>query len=714
MTVSKECREFFVKLSKIWQNFKDYTYLEGINLSPEQISIIEQDEDQLLIEGYAGTGKSLTLLYKFINVLVREEEKKVLFVTYNSTLIEDTKKRLKTCSEYHENKDRHIAHVMTFHEMATTILKQIKVIEHGVGRLSVEKIQKYQWDALRRIAAILAKYTEKTSDTYKNLPSEERLYSTHNMNFVTEEIAWIKAMGFVEVDKYLSTERTGRNKSIRLTRNQRKTIFKIYEEYQHQLEGHKYGEMLDLEDYALKIVQNNHLLSDEIKYDYIFVDEVQDLDPMQIMALCQLTKKSIALSGDAKQRIYKKCPVKYEDLGLMIRQKGKRKVLNKNYRSTAEIVTLANSLDFYDSEDKLSAKQFVKEGERPIIHITKDNAAAVKYIADQIKKIYAEDPSKNIAVIHREEVKQKTGYKSQFRLKLEQLLLQSMADINSYYKFDYKKDKQIFYTNSYDVKGLEFDIVFIVDFNKYFYPHADGIRKVKESNEGKDDSLINEDVLEFINTDKKLLYVAMTRAKEKLFLVANNCKAESEISEFIYDFESKDYSASGFTKKEIEKARQHYKFIGNGKLFRQKEKEKEARIQEELEKGIEEVIEIKSISDKAVNENDIKEKEIIQGSNDEQIKNLNGNNEDNINEKTIPEESRKINDVDIVDTVVKPVLTKNKIKFVDNRAKKGAFWIIGGMELQNIIRIFNKHGLKFAFAKNGGKATGRKPSWYLK
>ena len=92
MTISNESKAFFIKLSKIWQNFKDYSYLEGINLSAEQINIIENDEDQLLIEGYAGTGKSLTLLYKFINVLLREESKRILFVTYNSTLIEDTKK----------------------------------------------------------------------------------------------------------------------------------------------------------------------------------------------------------------------------------------------------------------------------------------------------------------------------------------------------------------------------------------------------------------------------------------------------------------------------------------------------------------------------------------------------------------------------------------------------------------------------------------------
>ncbi|RQN11206.1 DUF2075 domain-containing protein [Clostridium butyricum] len=716
MTISSDSKKFFKKLSNIWQNYKDYSYLEGIDLSPEQINIIEQDEDQLLIEGYAGTGKSLTLLYKFINVLVREENKKVLFVTYNSTLIEDTKKRLNGCKEYLENKDRHTAHVMTFHEMATNILKQIKAIEHGVGRLSIDKIKKHEDDALLRIAAILAKYTEKKSSIYKNIPSDERLYSTHNMKFVTEEIAWIKAMGFVQLDKYISTERTGRSKSIRLTRNQRKTIFKIYMDYQKELESHKYGERLDLEDYALKILHNNHLISDDIKYDYIFVDEVQDLDPMQIMALCKLTKHSINLSGDANQRIYKKCPVKYEDLGLMVRKKGKRKVLNKNYRSTAEIVTLANSLDFSDSEDRMSVKQFVKHGEKPMIYSTKD-AMPVKYIVDEINRIFTDDPLKSIAIIHREEVKPKVGYKSSFRLKLEEMLMQGLSDINSFLKkFDYKKEKQIFYTNAYDVKGLEFDIVFIVDFNKKYYPYLKGINDIRKSNEGKDDTLINDDVLDFVNTEKKLLYVAMTRAKEKLYLIANSCEEEKQISEFIFDFDSKDYRTKGFTKKEIEILKVHYKRIGNGKLFRRKEKEKEEKVKNDIEKSlqIKEIEksdtkqEIKSDSEEN-KDNDImvraqKIVSIVKGEYKEQKAEK--------SEANYSEHIRESNE-DIVETIIKPILNKHKIKFIDNRIKKGAFWVVGGLELNNIMRTFSQNGVVFLFKKEGGRATDRKPAWYL-
>lgn len=55
-----------------------------------------------------------------------------------------------------------------------------------------------------------------------------------------------------------------------------------------------------------------------------------------------------------------------------------------------------------------------------------------------------------------------------------------------------------------------------------------------------------------------------------------------------------------------------------------------------------------------------------------------------------------------------------KIEYVDMRDKKGALWIIGGKELQEFADSCNKFGYEFAFAPNGGKATDKKPGWWLK
>ena len=50
---------------------------------------------------------------------------------------------------------------------------------------------------------MFSKYTEVDSEIYKELPKEERLYKTHDYNFITDEITWIKAMGFIKKRKIL-------------------------------------------------------------------------------------------------------------------------------------------------------------------------------------------------------------------------------------------------------------------------------------------------------------------------------------------------------------------------------------------------------------------------------------------------------------------------------------------------------------------------------
>lgn len=698
MTINSESKAFFNKLSKTWQNFKDYTYLEGITLSPEQISIIEHDSDQLLIEGYAGTGKSLTLLYKLINVLVKQKDKRILYVTFNKTLIDDTKKRLNTSKEYIENKGNHYIRISTFHEIATEVLKENKIIDYGISKLSAEVVDQYRDTAYRRLAAITFKYVESSNEEYKSLKREERLYKTHDVNFIIDEIAWIKAMGFTVKDRYLEIERIGRSKSIRLTRAQRSTIFKIYEEYNKDLKE-KYNNYMDLEDYALKIVENEYIIDENKKFDYIFVDEVQDLDPMQIKALCLLTRQSIVLSGDAKQRIYKKSPLKYEDIGLNIREKGKRRILNKNYRSTAEIVKLANDLVFFDNEEKLIEKQFVREGEKPSIYIG-DNKSSVKFICNTINKIHQEDENKTIAIIHREDAKVKLNQrKSNLRLNLEMSLLQSFTDIKTYgEKFDYNKRKQIFYTNAYDIKGLEFDYVFIIDFNKEFYPNIKEINKIQTENEGKDRELVNEDIADFINREKKLLYVAMTRARDKMYIIGNGCKSELAISNFIFDFKRENYIAANFTKKSIEAHRGAHNY--NMKALLQS---KYIKIYEP-EKYVE--IKSKSIDVDNLNINESKEEM------DLKIKDIKVNIIKDESETNLSKETIEVGNLKDISEIINYLKSKG-VEVIDKREKGGALWVVGGLELGNDMKILSMNNVTFKFLKKGGKSTKHKPAWYL-
>lgn len=694
MITSNERNEFFSKLSKIWQNFKDYSYFENINLSPEQINIIEHDTDQLLIEGYAGTGKSLTLLYKLINVLVQQKNKRILYVTFNNTLIEDTKKRLNESKEFRENKDKHFLKIATFHEVATDVLKENRIIENGIRKLTAEVVNECRDKAYRRVAAISARYKEEGNKEYRSLDRDERLYKTHDDNFILDEIIWIKSMGLIQRERYFDIDRIGRSKSIRLTRVQRRTIFKIYEEYQEELQRKYYG-YLDLEDYALKIIENTSILNKDKLFDYVFVDEVQDLDPMQIYALSLLTKQSIVLSGDAKQRIYKKSPIKYEDIGLNIKEKGKRKVLNKNYRSTAEIVKLANNLVFFDNDDKLIEKQFVRNGERPTIYYGKQ-LASVKYIAKEIKAIHAIDTKKTIAIIHREDIKPKKSYgNSEFRNALERELLLTFTDIKTYSnKFEFHKEKQIFYTNAYDIKGLEFDIVFVIDFNKAYYPNRKEILKIKNENEGKDENLVNEDIADFMNREKKLLYVAMTRARDKMYIIANGCEKEENISNFAFDFEEDRYIAENFTKKKMKILSVHNKVRLKTLLG-----DKYKKIYYDEIAKISSKVEVKKDKIKEVFKE--KEKSGYTGI-------ISAFDRYRVNE----EQSISMSAITSIDKLI-DVLKIKGIETIDNRAKGGFLWVIGGRELENMLNQTSIRNIKLKFLAKGGRTSNGRAAWYI-
>lgn len=557
MTLTDKNRSFFLKISRVWQNFSDYDFFKEINLSPEQIRIVEHEEEQMLIEGYPGTGKSITLIYKFINTLIKESEKrKILYVSYNSTLIEDTKKRLNVSSVYLDNKEKHDIDILTFHGVASKLLNASMINKNTIRKLDANKIEEMRDTQIFRIGALLRRFEEGEG---AKISKEEKLYKTHRERFLTDEFVWMKANGIIKEKDYCNSNmiRKGRSNAIRLTVTQRNTVYKIFKRYEHDKRV-KYRNSLDLEDYALEILKNIDVINEELKYDYIFVDEMQDLDPMQIKALCMLTKRSIVFSGDPKQRIYKKSPVNYEALGLNINEKGRRKMLTENYRSTLQIVKLANSLKFQEEKNlqTYNEKLFKKNGDKPIIAMYKDDITVIEQISKIIKSLFLKNPNKTVAIIHREEVMKQTGSKSNFRLNLEGKLALPMSDINNYYKrFNHTGERQIFYTNLYDVKGLEFDYVFILDFNNRYYPFIDEINKIKALEvDNKLNELIKQDIDEFKIEEKKRLYVAMTRAKEKLFIIGNKVKHVTQFSEFICDFNVDDFETIGCTNEDIKKA----------------------------------------------------------------------------------------------------------------------------------------------------------------
>lgn len=553
MQVTTDLQEKMMKFAKrsarAWQNYFDAQgLLPNITLSPEQISVVQQEEEHMLINGSAGSGKSLTLLYKLLKILDQENEpRRILYCSFNTTLIEDAKKRIEQSEKFHQLKGKHSLYMTTFHNAATRVLRDIGLENSKFIRVDLNNLRRYEDQIIRRTIALVVNFME--SKEYNELPVERKLYKTHAGTFLMEEILWMKANGFITEDQYLECERSGRGSNPRLTKEQRKTIFHLYKEY-HKMLKDKFHDHLDLEDYALEILKYSEDIPDSIKYDYIFVDEVQDLQAMQLKALVALHNKSIVVSGDPKQRIYKRSPFSYRELGLHI--EGRRnKNLKTNYRSTKQIMQLANSITFMDEEnDRLDDQKFVREGEKPIIQYFEQTKRLSNHIVSEVKRIREHDPGATIAVIHRHDI-ENNGINQ----------CPVFSALNSNYDVvttsDYAKRfdlnstrKPVYYTDAFSVKGLEFDYVFLIHFDREHYPSRKRIEELNKRSGSANltDKNYQNDFDHIFNDEKKVLYVALTRARKHVQILYTGDSYRS-ISQFVRDFKKNDFLAIKFDAK---------------------------------------------------------------------------------------------------------------------------------------------------------------------
>lgn len=226
------------------------------------------------------------------------------------------------------------------------------------------------------------------------------------------------------------------------------------------------------------------------KYDYIIVDEAQDLSPFQLITLSQFAKNnSITYAGDVAQAIVPPYHITDWDdlvphLEEQVGQKVKTHILNRSYRSTHEIIEFANKTISKNFPSSYTLPEAVlRHGDEVNVHgytgefFTKSalDTLLKPSLTNEIEK---ETPT--IALITKD---------SDDADKLYDIVKEWDLDSNIY---TYKEENfhagiQILPVKF--AKGLEFDCVMVMALDNERYQKQD---------------------------DARLLYVAMTRALHKL------------------------------------------------------------------------------------------------------------------------------------------------------------------------------------------------------
>ena len=256
---------------------------------------------------------------------------------------------------------------------------------------------------------------------------------------------------------------------------------------------------IDNKEYILKEI------TDKIKdnYDYIIIDEAQDLSKAQILVISRLVSdetKSISVIADAAQRIYKS-GFTWSEVGLNVRG-GRTIELKKNYRNTVQIVKAALSLleKENDKSDFTTVETARSGDEKPIVGYFENKNEQNLYLLKSLNQLKANNNISSTVVLHRS----RSGLNE----------IQSFLEGNGYDtqilldsgEIDFERESIKICTLS-SVKGLEFDNVFIIDLNDDILPYPPGFN-------GEDDEL-------HISTERRLLYTSMTRARERLYLLSS-------------------------------------------------------------------------------------------------------------------------------------------------------------------------------------------------
>lgn len=294
-----------------------------IILSDKQQKIVDFRDGALLVKASAGSGKTRVLTER-VKKLAEGTRRKILAITFTNKACEEIKNRIK---EYNTDLLKKVD-VFTFHGFCNSVLER-----HGsyIGYAklpeiisSQEEIYALMEEAVKATPTIFAKYQQLDEKGRKKV-----IYDA------IELVAKIKR-NFIPDEELYGSNQDG------------VILFFAYRSLMQSMNAIDFDDMLLL---VYNLFTTNVRIADLYRrnYDYICIDEAQDLNNAQYRLLRSLANEgynNVMMVGDAKQSIYafngssKEYMLKY----FVADYNPKVFELAKNYRSAREILSYANKI----------------------------------------------------------------------------------------------------------------------------------------------------------------------------------------------------------------------------------------------------------------------------------------------------------------------------------------------------------------------------------
>lgn len=336
------------------------------SLNEEQMQALVETEGVVLVTAGAGSGKTRLLTHR-ICYLIKEKgvsPHNILAITFTNKATNEMKERISKMCEG-------AIWISTFHSMCVRILRQY-----------IDRIEGYT----RNFTIIAEAERDKLlKDILKmfNLDEEEK-------DNVSRHLENIKNKG-LDIDEYFSAlMEYDRNPSLK---DYMKVCFE-YEAYLHR------NNVLDFDDLLNKTLFLFHNYSDVLfyyanRFQYILVDEFQDTNLVQyklVKMLCSV-HKNLFVVGDEDQCIYSWRGANFENIFNLKKDFEDVKVfkLERNYRSTKNIITLANNV-IANNKERLKKNLWTNKdaGLPPVVYNAFDERDEAMFVAKTIQDLVYE------------------------------------------------------------------------------------------------------------------------------------------------------------------------------------------------------------------------------------------------------------------------------------------------------------------------------------
>jgi mRNA-degrading endonuclease RelE of RelBE toxin-antitoxin system len=446
-------------------------------LHPEQRQWVERDyAGPARVSGSAGTGKTIVALHRAAHLARTHPEARVLLTTFSDTLASALQTKLRRLL----GNEPRLAERIDVHSLSAIGLRLYRA-QVGPGEVaSHEVIRELLQEAARAVGG-----------------------HKFGLRFLSTE--WdqvVDAWQLESWEAYRDVARLGRK--TRLPEAQRTVLWSIFERIRDGLKARKlitHAQLFGSLAVAISAGRN-------VVFDFAIVDEAQDISVAHLRFFAALAgdrPNGLFFAGDLGQRIFQQ-PFSWKSLGVDVR--GRSRTLRVNYRTSHQIRTKADRLlgpvviDADGNSEDRSDTVSVFNGPAPTIRSFASEAEEIDAVGDWMgERAKSGVLPHEFGVFVRSSAQLDRARAAVTRAGVAYRILDERVETST---------GQASISTMHLAKGLEFRAVVVMACDDEIIPLQERIETVGEES----------DLQEVYDTERHLLYVACTRARDHLLVTS--------------------------------------------------------------------------------------------------------------------------------------------------------------------------------------------------